>query len=165
MHGGANDIGHDIAGGKNDGPRLDLAITCETNAHRPSGGIECNGLALEQPRAARDSQPEQPVRQLHGIGIGRTRGDDRPGTREAETIEQHAMVEKIAGQRGALAQPMLFEQLSAAIARRKIQRIFLAHVAGDAELPDERFQAGDGIEAGAIGPRGALEAIDFAQLP
>ena len=75
------------------------------------------------------------------------------------------MIEKIAGQRGALAQPMLFTQISVAIACRKAQRIFRAHVADDAELPHERFQAGDGIEAGAIGPHGALEAIDFAQLP
>jgi hypothetical protein len=75
------------------------------------------------------------------------------------------MVEKIAGQHGALTQPLLFEQFCAAIARREIQRIFLAQVARDAELPHERCQAGDGIEAGAIGPRGALEAIDFAQLP
>ena len=51
------------------------------------------------------------MRQFHGIGIGRTRGDDRPGTREAKTVEQHGMIEKIAGQRGALAQPMLFEQI------------------------------------------------------
>jgi hypothetical protein len=73
------------------------------------------------------------------------------------------MIEKIAGQRGALTQPMLFEQLPTAIACRKAKRIFRAHVAGDTELPHERFQAGDGIEAGAIGPRGTLEAIDFAQ--
>ena len=59
---------------------------------------------------------------------------------------------------------MLFEQLPAAIACRKIQRIFPAHVAGDSELSHERFQAGDGIEAGAIGPCGALEAIGFTQL-
>ena len=71
----------------------------------------------------------------------------RAFAREAETIEQHAMIEKIAWQRGALTQPMLFEQLSA---RRKIQRTFRAHVAGDTELAHERFQAGDGIEAGAI---------------
>ena len=64
------------------------------------------------------------------------------------------MIEKVAGQRGALTQPMLFEQLSGSIARRKAERIFRAHVAGDAELAPERFQAGDGLEAGAIGPRG-----------
>ena len=104
------------------------------------------------------------MRQFHGIGIGRARRNDRTGTREAKTIQQHGMVEKIAGQAGARPPAMLFHQSGAAFVRRKIQRILVAHVAGDAEPPDQRFKAGDGIEAGAIGARGALEAVDLAQF-
>ena len=50
------------------------------------------------------------MRQLHGIGIGRARRDDRAGARDAKTIQQHGMVEKIAGQAGARPPAMLFEQ-------------------------------------------------------
>ena len=159
-----NDIGHDIAGGEHDGARLDLAIICEpTLTERPAASNATASASNNRaPRAS--AVLSSPCASCIGIGIGRARRDDRTGTREAEAVEQHGMVEKIAGQAGALAQPMLFEQLAAAFARRKIQRILVAHVAGNAEPPDQRFQAGDGIEAGAIGARGALEAVDFAQF-
>ena len=151
MHGGANDIGHHIAGGENDGARLDLAPACQTDIDRAPGGIERNSVCLEQPCTARQRCPEQSMRQFHRIGIGRTRRDDRTGTREAKAIKQHGMIEKIAGQAGARPPAMLLHQAVAALVRRKIQRILVAHVAGNAEPPDQRFQAGDGIAAGTIG--------------
>ena len=60
---------------------------------------------------------------------------------------------------------MLVQQTVAALIGRKIQRMLVAHVAGDAEPPDQRFETGDGIEAGPIGAGCALEAVEFAQFP
>jgi hypothetical protein len=74
------------------------------------------------------------------------------------------MVEIIAGQARTLAQSMLLDQFPSGISRRQIKRIPGAHVAGDAEQLDQRFQAGDGIQAGTIGARGALETVSFGQF-
>ena len=78
---------------------------------------------------------------------------DRAGARDAVGIEQPGMVEEVAGQARALAQTMFLDQLAAGVACRQIKRILVAHVAGDAELPHQRFQAGDRTQAGAIGAR------------
>jgi hypothetical protein len=74
------------------------------------------------------------------------------------------MVQKIAGQTGAHSKLMFSKQFSAGIARSQIKRILVAHVAGDAELQHQRFQAGDRGKAGAIGARRPLEAIGLSQF-
>ncbi len=61
------------------------------------------------------------------------------------------MVDEIAGQAGAGPPAMFFHQLGAAFARRKIQRVLVAQVTGDAEAPDQRLETGNGIAARAIG--------------
>ena len=52
----------------------------------------------------------------------------------------------------------------AGVAGRQIKRIPVAHLAGDAELQHQRFQPGDRVQAGPIGPRRALETIEFGQF-
>ena len=50
------------------------------------------------------------------------------------------------------------------VAGRQQKRIPVAHLAGDAELQDQRFQPGDRVQARQIGPRCPLKTIDFGQL-
>ncbi len=73
------------------------------------------------PRATADR--EQSAGQLHRIGIRGARRHDRAGPRDAEDIQQHRMVEKIARQACAFAKLMLFLQFPAGAAGREIQRI------------------------------------------
>ena len=111
------------------------------------------------------SQPQHPVRQLDGVGIGRAGGNNRSGARDVKTVKQRAVVQEISRQAGARPPAMLFHQSCAAFIRCKIQRILVPHAAGDAELGHERFKTGNGLQAGAIGARGALKTVGFAQLP
>jgi hypothetical protein len=164
VHGALNHVRHDIAGGENDGLRLDLAIVCKANIDRAPGGVELNRFRLEQPGAARDGRREQPMRQPHGIGVCRAGGYDRSGTRDAEVVEQHAVVEKIARQARAGTPAMLLRQTGVALVGREIERILVPHAAGDIELSHQRLQASDRVEAGAIRACGALEAIGVTQF-
>jgi hypothetical protein len=47
VDGRLNDRRHDIAGGKDHRPRLDLAAVIQLNADRARGGIEIDGFGLE----------------------------------------------------------------------------------------------------------------------
>jgi hypothetical protein len=61
------------------------------------------------------------------------------------------MIEKIAGQAARARQRCSSIRPSLLSSAARYSESFVAHVAGDAEPPDQRFEAGDGIEAGAIG--------------
>ena len=104
----------------------------QLHADRTRGGVECGGLGFEQPRAARDGDHEQALRQLHRIGIGGAGRDERAGARNAEMFQQHGVVEECARQVRALSKRMLLDQLLAGGPGGKIERILVAHVAGNA---------------------------------
>ena len=76
------------------------------------------------------------------------------------------MVEKIARQAGALAQPMLFAAIPALLSPAARYSEFFSRMSQAMPIcPTSDFRPATASEAGAIGPRGALEAVDFAQLP
>jgi hypothetical protein len=54
---------------------------------------------------------------------------------------------------------VFFQQFIAGVAGSEIERIPVAHVAGNAKLPHQRFQVGDRLKAGAVRARGPLEAV------
>jgi len=74
------------------------------------------------------------------------------------------MIEKIARQAGAFAESMLSKQFLAGAARGQIQRILVAHFAGQRELQHERFQSGDRLQAGQISARCPFEAVYLREL-
>jgi hypothetical protein len=71
------------------------------------------------------------------------------------------MVQEFAGQAGAFAKLMLAQQLLGAAAGRKIKRIPLTHLAGKAELMDQRPQPDDRAQACKISTRCPLKAVSF----
>jgi len=145
-----NHRGHDIAGGENHRPRFDLASVVQLDADRARAGVEAHGFPIEQARTAGHRSPEQSAGQLHRVGICRARGKNSAGTSNPEEVKEPCMVEEFAGQTGAPAKFMLPEQFLAAAARRKIERIPLAHLAGEAELKDQRPQPDDRAQAGKV---------------
>ena len=106
-----NDRRHHIAGRKNHRTRLDLTAVLQLNTDREPGRIEFKRFSLEQAGTAGDRNPEQSPGQLHRVGICRHRRHNRARASNPEFIEQHRMVEEIAGQTGALAKLMFSEQL------------------------------------------------------
>jgi hypothetical protein len=88
MHGGLNDIGHDIAGGKNDERASISRSLARHDVDCASGGIERDSVRLEQPRAARKRSPEQAMRQLQGIGISRAGDTIAPARAMPKAVKQ-----------------------------------------------------------------------------
>ena len=91
MHGGLNDIGHDIAGGENDGARLDLAVICEPNTHRPR---RRRRMPLPRPRttARRARQPARAARAPVASGSASAAPGETiaPARAMPNAVEQHA---------------------------------------------------------------------------
>ena len=159
-----NDGRHGITGREDDRSSLDLAAILQPDADATRGGIEFGRFTLEQPRAARHCCPEQTMRQLDRVSVSRAWRDD--GRRAVDTImiQQHSMIEEIAGQAGALTQLVLREEVAAGAAGCEIKRIPVTHLARNTKLQNQRFQPGDTIQTGTIRARCAFKAVDFGQL-
>ena len=149
-----HDIGHDIAGGEHDRAGLDLVPIGQSDADRAPGRIERDRFGVEQPRAARDSDTEQPARQLHRIGIGGPRRDDRAGARNAKRLQQPGMVEKITGQARTLAQLMLLDQFAPVSPAARYSESLSRMSQAMPSCSTSDFRPVTALQAGAIGARG-----------
>ncbi len=144
---------------------LDHMAIVQFDDNRLPAAVVTLRSCIEQQCALRGRGRKQRLRQQQRIGIRRPNRKDRGLAVNAELLQKHPVIQKIAGQSGAHAQFMLGKQLARAhVVSRQIKRALVAHAARQPARIHQFGKSADRCKAAAIDVRCLIEAVNIGQI-